>query len=87
MRRIEEDNGDICREFTRDIRSGEGDCGFSEPDLVVYLRRRRRWIGRRKGDAERKEREIEDGDVERRRGEDECDILIGEGRMEGLEGG
>lgn len=41
-------------------------------------------VGRRDGDAEREEREVEDGDVEGGRGDDKSDI---ERRMEGGKGG
>lgn len=40
-------------------------------------------IGRRDGDAEREEREVEDGDVKGGRGEDESDVVFGDERVEG----
>lgn len=87
MGRIEEDNGDTRREFLGSLRGGEGDGGFTESDLVSQLGCRGEWVGRRDDDAEREEGEVEDGDVERGRGEDECDVVLGEGGAEGFEGG
>lgn len=87
MGRIEEDNGDTRREFLGSLRGGEGDGGFTESDLVSQLGGRGERVGRRDDDAEREEGEVEDGYVERGRGEDECDVVLGEGGAEGFEGG
>lgn len=42
-------------------------------------------IRRRDDNAEGKQREVNDGDVKRRRGEDESDVVVGERREFGLE--
>lgn len=63
------------RKFTCCLGCGECDFWFTELDLVSHLRVGTEWVGGRDSDTERKEREVENRDLERRRGEDKSDIV------------
>lgn len=56
--------------------SGEGDEGVSELDEVSQLGGSGEGVGGRDDEVEREEREVEDGDVDRGRRENERHILV-----------
>ncbi|KAK9278877.1 hypothetical protein L1049_028457 [Liquidambar formosana] len=60
--------------------SGEGDDGFSESNLVSDFGVGTQWVGRRNGNTEGQEREIQNRDVEGGRAENEGCVAFGERR-------
>ncbi|KAI6675471.1 hypothetical protein NL676_003377 [Syzygium grande] len=75
------------RQLPSCLGGGESDDGVAEPDQVADLGGGAQGVRGGHDDAEREESEVDDGDVEGRRREDEGDVVLGEGREAGREEG